>query len=135
MAGELRMRQAVVERQGDRLALPRFQALQAARQRLGVLGALELGQRAGVVALGVVDDGAVLVAYLGAGTAQPVEAAVAHDAGHPGHRRREPGAVFGGVGPDAHVALLQHFLGPVFTPQYTYRDRAAFGRLYEATSA
>jgi len=37
------------------------------------------------------------------------------------------------MAPDADVALLQHFLGPVFTSQYTQRDAEQFrgGRLVE----
>src|SRR5258708_18864170 len=122
------MRQTVVEGERDRLALLAFQPLQAAQQRLGVLGALELGERAGVAAFGAIHEAAVCVANLGARAAQPVEAAVAHDARHPGHRRRQGSAVLRRVRPDAHVALLQHLFGPVFTPQYTYRDAIQFRR-------
>jgi len=124
--GELGMRQAVEKGERDRLALPGFQPAQAAGERRGIAAALELGQGAGVVAFQTFE--LLVIDRLRIRPSQPVEAAVAHDARHPGHGRGAARAVFRRVPPHADVAFLQHFLGPVFTPQYTQGDAEQFRR-------
>src|SRR6185436_2031015 len=114
---ELGVRQAVEERERDRLALPGIQAAQAARHRAGFLRALELVERARAGVRDVLFG--AFGQWLRIRPAQPVEAAVAHDAGHPRHRRRPARVVFRRVPPDVDVALLQYLFGPVLTSQYT----------------
>jgi hypothetical protein len=126
VARELGVRQAVVESQRDRLPLPRVEAAQAAPERRRIARLLEPGEGARVAAFQLVQE--ILVRRFRIGLPQPVEAAVAHDARHPGHRRGPGCVVLAGVPPHADIAFLQHFLGPVLTPQYTQRDREQFRR-------
>ena len=59
---------------------------------------------------------------------QPVERPVAHDRGHPGHRRAFRRVIARRMVPDIDEGLLQHFFCPVPATSYTYGDGKQFRR-------
>ena len=131
-ARQLGVREPLEERQGDRLLLPAFQRLHAIAYRLRVRSGDQQIDRGG--AFGGQVDLRLLVVVAGQrhrveiAPAQPVEAAVAHDAREPGLRLALGGGIASRVVPDADERLLQHLLGGGGFPQDTQRDRVQMRR-------
>ena len=131
VARKLRVREALVEREHDRLALFPLEPAKALAERLRIGRPGERLERTRILARHVLERIVAVVVgpgehHLEVGPPQPVQAPVAHDAGHPGHRCRPPRLVRPGVVPDADVAVLQHLLRPVLPPQYTHGDAEQF---------
>jgi len=130
--GQLGMAQVAQIGQHDGLALGLLQPLQAAVERARLLAGLgEFCRSRGIVRQ---PFGQVLVQFQrlrqvgSGGAAQAVQRAVAHDGGHPRHRRGQVRPVVAGVVPDADEAFLHGVLRPVAPASDTQREAKQFRR-------
>src|SRR5258706_7425221 len=112
--GQFGMRQAVEERERDRLALLGVELAQAALQAMGFGALLGLARRRSTL-VGQVRGELLVDVGLLARAPDDVEAAVAHDGRHPRHRRALRPGVVRRVVPDVDETVLQRFLreGPL----------------------
>ena len=123
--GELGVREAVEEGERDRLALLGIELAQAAHQGVGAFMRLGIARGRGRLVHQLGGEGVVHVRQL-ARAPHEVEAAVAHDRGHPGRGGALRSRVVRGVVPDADKAVLQCFLRERPLADYTQRNRTQF---------